>query len=249
MSYRYVKSFFTDEQIEVLFSNASKSMVHIHEEKGPYKHIANYLTAELGMRDPLCIQTFFIGSGYDIPWAHIDVATAIFPSIKNLWFCAHDCPGQPFGFLEYEGREALYADWFAALGRGEIADFESLCSDEYVPDYYRVTDYKKGDALFFDSRQVHKKLDSKPRKTLVFKYINSDDLEDKSPINYGRIPKGPDWVRILAFDHLRFIEGHEERKRFIRETEALRASTAMARQAAPAKAQASFMGKLKKLLG
>ena len=249
MEYTYEQSFFNDEQIETLFANAQQSMLRIHEEQGPYKHIADFLTSKLGMRDPLCVQTFYIGEGYDIPWPHIDVATAIYPSITNLWFCADDCPGESFGFLESTGREELYKDWFAALERGEVADFESLCTEDLVDQYYKVTDYKKGDALFFDSRHVHKKLSSTPRKTLVFKYINSEDLKDRTPINYGRIPTGPDWVRILIFDHLRFIEGHAERQRFIRESEALIASATAANRAAAKPSPKGLKGKIRKLLG
>jgi hypothetical protein len=228
MSHKYVKQFFTDDQIQTIFDNAQNSMEKIHEEQGPYAHIANFLRTELGMRDPLCVQTFYVGQGYEVATAHIDIATAMYPSITNLWFSADDCAGESFGFFEMENNEAAYKDWMTALSEGAVADFESLCDDKYFGEYTAVKDYKKGDALFFDSRQVHRKMNETPRKTLVFKYINSEDLDDRTPINYERIPGGPDWVRILIFDHLRFVDGHEARKKFIRDTERLLASMKVA---------------------
>jgi len=257
MDYVYERGLFTDEQVKILFDNAQNSMQRIHEERGPYKHIAEFLTVRLGMKDPLCVQTFNVDEKYSQMYPHIDYATSIFPSIKNLWFCADDCPGESFGFLPRTGNEELYADWFAALDRGEIADYDSLYNEDHTGRFFKVSDYKKGDALIFDSRLVHQKLSSRPRRTLVFKYINSEDLENRTPLNYSRIPISPQWSRILVFDHLRYIDGHEERKRFIRETEALiqaaAAGVAVDRKQAPAEKPsqkpADLKSRIRKLIG
>jgi len=245
MSYTYKKSFFSDEQTAELFLKSDESMKYIHEEKGPYAHIAEFLGSELGMRDPLCIQTFAIGHGYDPQGPHIDIATSIFPSITNLWFCEDDCAGDSFGFLEYERNSDAYNDFFAALDRGAVADFESLCQEDLFDQYTKITDYKKGDALFFDSRQVHRKLSSTPRRTLIFKYINSEDMENIKPIDYANIPPGPDWVRILIFDKLCNIQGHEARKEYLRNTEWLLNYKAQPKTAPP---HPSVLGRLKRLL-
>jgi len=250
----YVKSFFTNEQTDEIFANSYQSMEKIHQNEGPYKRIADFLAKEAGMDDPLCVQTFFVDKSYAVDWPHIDVGTSFFPSIMNLWFCADDCPGASFGYLKYEGNDELYAEFKAGLERGEISYYDELCSEGYSDKYWRVTDYKKGDALFFDSRQVHKKLSLTPRQTLVFKYISRNDLDDHSPINYSKIPPGPEWVRILVFDHLRFIEGRKEQERFIRETEVLIASTRSSRpegiiEKSGGSNAKSFKQRLKQLLG
>jgi hypothetical protein len=251
MRHTYKKAFFNDEQIAELFANSQNSMQLIHEEKGPYAYIADFLRSELSMRDPLCIQTFAIGSGYDSQWAHIDTATSVFPSITNLWFNEDDCPGESFGFLEAEDNKEVYADFFAALDRGAVADFESICTEDKFDQYTKITDYKKGDALFFDSRTVHRKLSSTPRRTLVFKYINSEDLEDLKPYDYADIPLGPDWARILIFDKLRNIHGHENRKEYLRNTARLLNSEAKVQQdprGSAEKPAPSALHRLKRLL-
>ena len=221
MSYRYETNFFTDEDIKHLFDNAQNSLACMHEEKGPYKKIADYLTNVMGMRDPLGIQTFYIGKEYDLQFAHIDVATAFFPSITNVWFCEDSVDGDSFGFYEVEGHEQDYDFFLNSLSQGRMEGFKELCDEKFFDGYTKINDYKKGDALFFDSRQVHRKLNDVRRRTLVLKYINSDDLEDKSPWDYDTVPPGPQWSRFVIFDRLRFIEGHEERKKFVRQTERL----------------------------
>jgi hypothetical protein len=221
MNDQYESGFFSDEQVEHLFANAQQSMLRAHEETGPYLHIADYLRKSRNMRQPLCIQTFSLAETYDPAWAHIDVATALFPSITNLWFCATDCPGESFGFLEKKNNEELYAPFFKALGEKGLDNFEALCSPEHFDKYYSVKDYKKGDALFFDSRQVHRKMNPERRRTIVLKYIDVADLDDKQLYDYMRMPTGPDWVRALIFDRLRHMDALPDMQQYLRATEFL----------------------------
>jgi hypothetical protein len=223
--YKYEKEFFSDDQINELFANAKQSMPKIHEGLGPYAHIDDYLKTKLGMKTPLCIQTFHIDKGYSAEWPHIDIASSVFPSIINLWFCADACPGEAFGVMEDDQHDHYYKDYFSALDRGEVADFEPLCTEDLFDKYTKIVDYQKGDAVFFDSRAVHRKLSQSPRETLVLKYIDMSDLDDKKPYNYGRIPGGPDWTRILVFDRLRFLNTLEEKKKFLCDTQHLLNST------------------------
>lgn len=219
--HRYERGFFSADELGHVLANARQSMLRIHEEQGPYRKIADYLRDSLAMREPLCIQTFDIAETYSPDWAHIDVATSLFPSITNVWFCAEDCPGQSFGFLEKARHEELYAEFFAALAEGAIDRFDSLCSPEHFDKYYAVTDYRKGDVLFFDSRQAHRKMNPERRRTLVFKYIDTADLDARQSYDYARMPTGPDWVRILIFDRLRYIGSLEEQQQYLRDTEML----------------------------
>jgi hypothetical protein len=227
MGYRYENNFFTDEDVKHLFGNAQNSLACIHEEKGPYKKIVDYLTNEMGMRDPLGIQTFYVGKGYDMQFAHSDIATAFFPSITNVWFCEDSVDGDSFGFYEVDGHEKDYEFFLGSLKQGKMEGYQELCDEKYFDGYTKITDYKKGDVLFFDSRTVHRKLNDARRRTLVLKFINSEDLEDKKAWDYSTIPPGPQWSRFVIFDRLRFIEGHEERKQFVRQTERLLGSVAV----------------------
>jgi len=228
MSLVYERRLFSDAQVDELFENAEldlplqhqNSIRQVHEEQGVYGMLAEYLKTGLGMRQPFCLQTLYYdtrdGKGAGHP--HVDMSTAGFPSITNVWFCADDCAGESFGVLERTRCPEVYEDFDEALARHSLVDVEALHSSDLFNRYTHVKDYKKGDVLLFGSRQIHRRLSANYRRTLVFKFIEMADLEERRLPDLSQLPEGYDVARLLTFNHLRNLESVDERKQFLYDT-------------------------------